>query len=288
MAAPGVTRERFACSRVLAACLCGLLLVAGVRAAADTLPSQAGGRGVLGHRAGILRATRLVPIRQPAVERTRVAAIIPDLTRTVQARRRLPRGRSRAELHLHGRAAAADGVHLRHQARQHGAPPDVQGVVRIVRGPRRVRVAPVLPKAAGRTDRELHGGGDLRCVLARDDDRIAVRRERPGRGEPPHADARVSRSRRTTCCGCSTTIARSICTDPTIQYSSNKNGGRRGTEPTYADLMAATDGSGELRAFLASEESFLLSEAAGNRQSGRAADRQLRRDRRRSAPSAST
>ena len=45
---------------------------------------------------------------------------------------------------------------------------------------------------------------------------------------------------------------------PAIQYSSNKNGGRRGTEPTYADLMAATDGGGELRAFLASEESFLF------------------------------
>ena len=45
---------------------------------------------------------------------------------------------------------------------------------------------------------------------------------------------------------------------PAIQYSSNKNGGRRGTEPSYADLMAATDGGGELRAFLASEESFLF------------------------------
>jgi hypothetical protein len=45
---------------------------------------------------------------------------------------------------------------------------------------------------------------------------------------------------------------------PAIQYSSNKNGGRRGSEPTYADLMAATDGNGELRAFLASEESFLF------------------------------
>ncbi len=43
---------------------------------------------------------------------------------------------------------------------------------------------------------------------------------------------------------------------PAIQYSSSRNTGRRGGEPTYADLMAATDSDGQLRAYLASEESF--------------------------------
>jgi hypothetical protein len=43
---------------------------------------------------------------------------------------------------------------------------------------------------------------------------------------------------------------------PAIQYSSSRNAGRRASEPTYGDLMAATDNSGRLRAFLASDESF--------------------------------
>jgi hypothetical protein len=43
---------------------------------------------------------------------------------------------------------------------------------------------------------------------------------------------------------------------PKIQYSSSRNEGGRGSEPTYADLMVATDGVGELRGYLASDESF--------------------------------
>jgi len=44
---------------------------------------------------------------------------------------------------------------------------------------------------------------------------------------------------------------------PTIQYSTSQNAGRwRSTEPTYRDLMVATDRSGQARGFLASEESF--------------------------------
>jgi hypothetical protein len=43
---------------------------------------------------------------------------------------------------------------------------------------------------------------------------------------------------------------------PGIQYSSSRNAGRRASEPTYGDLMAATDSNGQLRAFLASDESF--------------------------------
>ena len=43
---------------------------------------------------------------------------------------------------------------------------------------------------------------------------------------------------------------------PKIQYSSSRNEGRRGGEPTYVDLMVATDGLGALRGYLASDESF--------------------------------
>src|SRR5262249_51445710 len=43
---------------------------------------------------------------------------------------------------------------------------------------------------------------------------------------------------------------------PKIQYSSSRNDGHRESEPTYADLMVATDESGAMRAYLASDESF--------------------------------
>jgi hypothetical protein len=45
---------------------------------------------------------------------------------------------------------------------------------------------------------------------------------------------------------------------PKIQYSSSRNEGGRDGEPTYADLMVATDGMGQLRGYLASDESFSL------------------------------
>jgi hypothetical protein len=43
---------------------------------------------------------------------------------------------------------------------------------------------------------------------------------------------------------------------PKIQYSSSRNEGGRRSEPTYAELMVATDAMGELRSYLASDESF--------------------------------
>ncbi len=45
---------------------------------------------------------------------------------------------------------------------------------------------------------------------------------------------------------------------PHIQYSSSRNEGVRGGEPTYAQLMAASDANGELRSFLATDERFLF------------------------------
>ena len=43
---------------------------------------------------------------------------------------------------------------------------------------------------------------------------------------------------------------------PKIQYSSSRNEGPRGGEPTYSDLMVATDGAGAMRAYLTTDESF--------------------------------
>jgi hypothetical protein len=43
---------------------------------------------------------------------------------------------------------------------------------------------------------------------------------------------------------------------PRIQYSSSRNEGPRGGEPTYSDLMVATDGAGAMRGYLATDESF--------------------------------
>jgi hypothetical protein len=42
---------------------------------------------------------------------------------------------------------------------------------------------------------------------------------------------------------------------PNIRYSSTRNGGRR-DEPTYRDLMLATDGTGHERGYLATEDAF--------------------------------
>ena len=44
---------------------------------------------------------------------------------------------------------------------------------------------------------------------------------------------------------------------PDMQYASSQ-GGYPGTQPTYADLMIATDGDGQTRSYLATEENFLF------------------------------
>jgi hypothetical protein len=43
---------------------------------------------------------------------------------------------------------------------------------------------------------------------------------------------------------------------PSINYSSSGNGFGGRTQPSYADLMTATDGNGQTRSYLATEESF--------------------------------
>ena len=43
---------------------------------------------------------------------------------------------------------------------------------------------------------------------------------------------------------------------PDLQYSSSGGFGGGGTQPSYADLMIATDGAGKDRSYLSSEETF--------------------------------
>ena len=66
--------------------------------------------------------------------------VIPDLLRDAEAEPRLPWRRPGAELHLHCRPQAEDGLHRRRPARQPAAAPDVQGALRAVVGSRRLHL----------------------------------------------------------------------------------------------------------------------------------------------------
>ena len=88
-----------------------------------------------------------------------ISSVAAELAARVEARRRLPRRRAGAELHLHRRDAAAPGVHHRHPPRQSRSAPDVQGALRVVGHAERVRRAALQPPAAGGVDAEDHGGG---------------------------------------------------------------------------------------------------------------------------------
>ena len=74
--------------------------------------------GVLAADRRVLRAGRVLPVRQPRLERGHVSVRDSARCRRRQARRRLSRRRPGSELHLHRRARAADRVHPRHPPRQ--------------------------------------------------------------------------------------------------------------------------------------------------------------------------
>ena len=112
-----------------------------------------------------------------------------------------------AELHLHRRSAAVDGLHRRRSARQPRSAPDVQGAVRAVGGPGRFRVAAVRAQAAGRTDGELERAGDLRRVLERGNERSALHGEPQDDPRRPARRNTASRSRPTIRRASSTSIA---------------------------------------------------------------------------------
>ena len=134
-----------------------LLALAGLRAASETLPPQLTDQEFWKLERRVFRAGRHLPIRQPAVERGLAPA---RHSRTCcqhhQDAERLHGRRARAELHLHRRAQAEDGVHRRHPPRQPRSAVDVQGAVRAVGRPRRVRLAAVLEEAARRPRPQRH------------------------------------------------------------------------------------------------------------------------------------
>ena len=122
--------------------------------------------GVLAARDGVVRAGRVLSLRQPALERARIpvrhARACPD----DQAGPRLHGSGSRAELHLHRRHRAGDGVHRRHPPRQSRSASDVQSAVRAVGGSRRVRVAAVLEEAAGGADARSRPRAEIFAAFA--------------------------------------------------------------------------------------------------------------------------
>ena len=147
------------------------------------LPARLSDQAVLAsdRRRSPNRAARSTPTTS---SRTKAgfSSCLPELACAREARRRLPRRRTGAELHLHRGRQAADGVHHRHPARQPARAPAVQGAVRDVRRPRRVSVAAVLARAAGGPRRASRRSSDLFAAFGR-------RRRRPKR-----TTARTSRA----------------------------------------------------------------------------------------------
>ena len=143
---------------ILAALVSATLVVATSRPAQATagshLPSRLADQEFWSLADRPVRGRGHVPVGQPAVERAVAPARHPRPGRDGResgTRSRLHRRRPRAELHLHRRAQAVDGVHRGHPAREPRPAPDVQGALRAVGRSRRVRLAPLLPAAPGRS-----------------------------------------------------------------------------------------------------------------------------------------
>ena len=79
----------------------------------------------------------------------------------------VPRCRLRAELHLYGRAPSGHRLHHRHPPGQSGPPPDVQGPVRTVDRPGRLRLASVLEETPRGSLDDIDRGPDLRGLRKR-------------------------------------------------------------------------------------------------------------------------
>jgi hypothetical protein len=239
----------------LAACLFGLLLVAGVRAADDTLPSRLADEEFWSLVQGFSERPGSFPSDNLLSNERGLQTIIPDLTRKAQA----------------------GGVYL-------GVGPEQNFTYMVALRPRMAFIFDIR-----RGNMALHLIYKALFELSADRADFVSRlfcRKRPAglTGSSTVAEIFDAFSRVTTTESQYVANVRAVVSHltrahgfplsaddllrlqhdyrafflygPAIQYSSNKNGGRRGTEPTYADLMAATDGNGELRAFLSSEESF--------------------------------
>ena len=169
---------------------------------------------------------------------------------------RLSRRRPGAELHLYRRRQAEDGVHRRRAPRQPASASHVQGDLRDVERPRRLRLPPVLAQAAGGACRH--------------------RRRRTTSSMRSTSRSRARRSSRRTSSGCSITSRRSgifglsqedlagieyvygnfSWHGPGLSYWSTGGVGGGRNAPTYWDLMVADDGKGQMRSFLANDDNF--------------------------------
>ena len=164
--------------------------------------------------------------------------VIPELTRTVKPGPRLSRRRPRTELHLYRGHQAGDGVHHRRPARQPAAAPDVQGALRAVGGPRRLRVPALLDEAPDRAGPQVDGAGNLRCLR-----------------RPAACAARTSTSRTSARSGASSSARTALRTRRRTSRASRRSTrtfytrgldihyevtpGSAGSFPTYAEMMVS-------------------------------------------------
>ena len=251
---PG-SRARFP-ARLLTACLCGLLFVAGVRAAGDTLPSRLADEEFWGLVQGFSERPGSFPSDNLLSNERGLQSIIPDLTRKAQTGGVYlgvgPEQNFTYMVALRPRLAFIFDIrrgnmalHLIYKALFELSADRAEFVGRLFCRKRPAglsassTVAEIFEAFSRGTTTESEYVANVRAV---------VNHLTRTHGFPLSADdlLRLQHDYRAF-----------FLYGPAIQYSSNKNGGRRGGEPTYVDLMAATDSNGELRAFLASEESFL-------------------------------
>ncbi len=216
-------------------------------------------QGDLAAQRRFLRGRRVFPFRQPAVERDRLSGGDSVSPRPRQAGRRLPRRRARAEFHVHRVAAAQDGDHLRHPARQHDRAPDVQGAARDVGGPRRFSVEAVQPAAPVRARHELVAAAVVRGVRRGNAGHDALQEEPGGDQVAPRLSRlRDGRQRRQVDGVHLFAVLRGRAADQLqlLEWRRRWGGFGRGNMPTYATLQVATDTAGKNWAYLATEANY--------------------------------
>ena len=148
----------------------------GSRAAAARASRAARRCGVLGLDPAALGAERLLPFRQPPVERSLAPGGHPGPAAHRHAGARVPGRRTRAELHLHRGAQARDGVHRRRPTREPRSAPALQGALRALRRPCGFRRTSLRAPPSRRAFAVRAGCRDLRCRRARGQRRRALQR----------------------------------------------------------------------------------------------------------------
>ena len=243
----------------LVVCAAGLFYTYGHDSVGQERSGAADRSGVLAADRRLLRAERLFPFGQPALERERLPARHSDTAVDAADRRRVPRRRPGAELHLRRRASAATGVHRRHPPRQHEPASALQGVHRAVGGSRGFPVAPVRPAAAGGSDR--HRRRSASSSMPTNWRRRATTSSGATCRPPRIISSRITtvRADARRCARPRVRVQRVLQSRPGSQLlvcGFHVFGGLR--FPTYAMLMTETDDRGEQRSYLATEDNFRL------------------------------